>query len=835
VAAILLCAPATAGAASYPTGFEERTIVSGLTQPTGMAWAPDGRMFVIEKGGVLKVVAPGGSTATTVLNLSADVNSYWDRGLLGIAVDSNFASNRYVYLLYTYELLPMTPDGDGQMTSRLDRIEVGPTNAVSGRTTILGTRPRTAGVCPAPDNAVDCIPSEGFSHSIGSVRSAPDGTLWVGSGDAASFNFVDTLALRTYDERSMAGKIMHVDRNGQGVAGHPFCPANNNLSHVCTKLWAGGFRNPFRFKLRPGGAGLTVGDVGWGVTEEIDIISTGPGGGGRLYGWPCYEGSGQTGGYKDLSQCQSVYRTPGVHVDPTHQYAHNADGGAVIGGPTYTSGPYPGDFQGDVFFGDYPQGFIRKLNLNGSGQVTGVDNFATGWGGVDIELTPGGELAWADIGGGAIRRVVYTAANRSPVAVLDADRTSGTAPLDVAFDGRGSSDPDGDPISYSWSFGDGGTSTAAAPIHRYVNPGSYTAQLTVRDGRGGENTDTQTISVGSNTPPSLLVSGDTTYRGGEPFELQASVSDAQDQPFPGNRISWDVRVIHGSHTHFIGSFSGATLAQNGITDHDADSFYRIVVTANDSGGLRDEETVELTPETTTVRLRSNPSGAPLSYGGRAVTAPQDLVTAIGYRTTVTASDVFSSGGAPFDFMSWSNGGARVQNFTVPTGGADLLATYRRRTPTTPPLTPPPPPATPTPPPGTPTPPPAGPAPAPPADTTGPTLELTGLNATRGRIRGSADDESGVEWVQVALRRRLNGAGCSWWLRRKRKMSGAPRSCARPRWMDAKLRPSDDGVHWLLALGRALPPGGYRVLARAEDGEGNKDRLPVTRASLVRVE
>ena len=108
-----------------------------------------------------------------------------------------------------------------------------------GRTTILGSHD---GPCPAPSNTVDCIPSEGFSHSIGSVRSAPDGTLWVGSGDASSLNFVDELALRTYDTQSMAGKIMHIDRNGNGLPGHPFCPANNGCSTSGSGSHAGSYR-----------------------------------------------------------------------------------------------------------------------------------------------------------------------------------------------------------------------------------------------------------------------------------------------------------------------------------------------------------------------------------------------------------------------------------------------------------------------------------------------------------------------------------------------------------------------------------------------------------------
>ena len=92
-AALFLCAPVTADAVTYPAGFEERPIVEGLTAPTGMAWAPDGRLFVIEKEGRLKVVAPGGSSAVPVYDLSNEVNSYWDRGLLGIAVDSSYATN----------------------------------------------------------------------------------------------------------------------------------------------------------------------------------------------------------------------------------------------------------------------------------------------------------------------------------------------------------------------------------------------------------------------------------------------------------------------------------------------------------------------------------------------------------------------------------------------------------------------------------------------------------------------------------------------------------------------------------------------------------------------
>ena len=102
-----LAAPARAQAElSLPPGFQARTLVSDLAQPTGVAFAPssDGRAFVIEKAGLLGVVKPGQTTATGVLDISDRVNAASDRGLLGIAVDSSFATNGYVYLLYTYDV-----------------------------------------------------------------------------------------------------------------------------------------------------------------------------------------------------------------------------------------------------------------------------------------------------------------------------------------------------------------------------------------------------------------------------------------------------------------------------------------------------------------------------------------------------------------------------------------------------------------------------------------------------------------------------------------------------------------------------------------------------------
>ena len=223
-AACTFSAPALA--ADYTdTNFHEDTIVGGLTIPTTAAWAPDGRVFIAEKSGLLKVLNPGESSATTILDISDQVNDAYDRGLLGLAVDTSFETNHYVYLLYTGEAHPLMADTDAPTFSRLARIEVSGSNTVSNMTTLLGSETD----CVTENfvttwlsaNDLDCIPSEGRSHSIGTVVSAPDGTLYVGSGDASSYAEYDTLAFRVYDQHSFAGKILHIDRNGNGLAGSP--------------------------------------------------------------------------------------------------------------------------------------------------------------------------------------------------------------------------------------------------------------------------------------------------------------------------------------------------------------------------------------------------------------------------------------------------------------------------------------------------------------------------------------------------------------------------------------------------------------------------------------
>ena len=402
----------TADAVSVRSGFKVRNLVTGIQQATTIDWAPDGRMFVGTKLGEVYLVGTDGSRRR-IVDIRSHVNSYSDRGLEGIAVDSDFASNGYLWIVYVYEPDPSRTKSTGPKTSRLVRVTVHDDETTSGQTIVLGKSKK--GRCPKPDNHVDCIPADGPSHMVGTVRSAPDGTLWVGNGDGSNFVTLDPLSIRAHRDMSNSGKILHVDRSGRGLPGHPFCRPHggaDDLSRVCAKVYAKGLRNPYRFNFRPGG-GLIAGDVGWQTKEELDFVAKG-----RDYGWPCYEGGAGTkygakeADWRHRNECNgshgmySLEGTARAARPPVLDYPHGQTS-AIIGGPRFPGGAgYPGSYRGKIFFGDFPHATIKTFDP----ATRKVRSFASDVNVADLELAPNGHLVAVDIGAEQIREFVPTTA-----------------------------------------------------------------------------------------------------------------------------------------------------------------------------------------------------------------------------------------------------------------------------------------------------------------------------------------------------------------------------------------------------------------------------------------
>ena len=630
----------SAGAA-LPPGFQESVAFSGLDHPTALRFSPDGRIFVAEKNGRIKVFDNLADTTPTLFaDLSTNVYNFWDRGLLGLALDPAFPSQPYVYVLYTYDHelgssapaprwgtpgvlsdpcpTPPGPTGDGCLVSgRLSRLQASG-NVMVGSEQVL----------------VEDWCQQYPSHSTGSLAFGADGALYASGGDGASFNFADWGqdgsplnpcgdppggvgsvlspptaeggALRSQDLRtngdpvSLDGAILRVNpATGAGLPDNPLAASSDANAR---RIVAYGLRNPFRINVRPGTNEVWAGDVGWNTWEEINRLVDPGGAPVENFGWPCYEGQGRQSGYDgaNLNMCENLYgQGAGAVTAPYFTYNHSSQ---VVAGDTcptgsssisgvdfYEGGPYPASYDGALFFADYSRDCIWVMKADASGLPAPglLESFvAPAANPVDVQISPAGELFYADFDGGTIRRIQFASANQPPVAVATANPTSGAAPLTVNFDGSGSSDPDGDPITYAWDLdGDGlyDDSTAAQPTFTYTQSGTYTARLQVTDSPGASSVSGPiTITVG-NTPPTATInapSGSLMWRVGDVIAFSGSGTDPQDGNLPASALSWSLILNHcpsNCHSHPLQDFVGVASGSFTAPDHEYPSSLELVL------------------------------------------------------------------------------------------------------------------------------------------------------------------------------------------------------------------------------------------------------------------
>ncbi|MDB5244209.1 MAG: hypothetical protein JWN18_79 [Parcubacteria group bacterium] len=479
--ALLLLLPPVASAMTVPAGFQVSTVVSGLTLPTAFAFAPDGRIFIAQKSGAIRLVKNGVLQPAPVVQLT-DVNDYADRGVEGIALDPNFGQNGFLYIAYTYENTP-GQNYTGAKTGRIIRLTVtGDTASLATKVIILGSVGGDASKpsCMNFATTSDCIASDANTHSMGAIRFGIDGKLYASLGDGAGYLSVDPEAYGAQDTKWLAGKLVRINTDGTGPSDNPFFTGNPNDNQ--SKVWALGDRNMFRFNWRPSDNKMFIGAVGWGAWESIYI-----GFKGANFGWPCLEGFATTT-YNCTASSQPTY--------PIYVFDHNTSTGSVMGGAFPSA--YPSPYSGNYFFGDYSNDNIKRMVLNSNDTVSSVTDFITGAGGpVDFLIGPDGNLWYMALNVGQLRKLVYSNTNRPPVAAVSAAPTQGSAPLTVNFSAANSSDPDGNALSYAWDFGDGSGATGVSVNHTYNGNGNYTATVTVTDTGSLSSQASTHISVGS--------------------------------------------------------------------------------------------------------------------------------------------------------------------------------------------------------------------------------------------------------------------------------------------------------------------------------------------------
>lgn len=618
----LFCLPASAPAEpTLPGGFQDTIVFDGLEQPTTFRFSPDGRVFVAEKGGLIKVYDGLEDKEPEVFaDLRTNVYDHGDHGLLGLALDPDFPDAPYVYALYTYDHIlgdeeppPKwgTPETVGDECPDFKGAD---DCVVSARLVRLTAAEGEDHALPTAGSPEEKVLVEGWcqqfsSHSIGDLQFGPEGALYASGGDGASFTGFDygqlgtppnpcgdppDLAgteltppsaeggsLRSQNLSNLSGKIIRVDpASGEGWPDNPLA---GSLNPNTRRIVADGFRNPFRFTIDPDTGEIYGDNVGASDFEEIDRFAASSE---TTYnsGWPCYEGPVRQSLFAPLglTACENLYAgEPGSTSQPFFYYSHKlevangdecsyANGSAISGITFYKGEDFPPAYHGALFFSDSVRGcfYVMYPGEDGRPDPLTVERFMREgqvYPGVDIEEGPDGALYYASLfgdeefGPGAIHRIAY--APGAPTARLEADHPWGSVesgPLQVTLDAGASSDPDEDPLSFDWDLDGNGT---------FETPGGETQELEFtaeelkeEEEEGEELNRTVAVRVGDGKFSS--VARITLYPGDEPPE---PVIEAPTPAFTwkvGQKITLVSSAIEfgGEHVSGLGRYWSVRLA-----------------------------------------------------------------------------------------------------------------------------------------------------------------------------------------------------------------------------------------------------------------------------------
>ena len=624
---LALAITATATAATLPSSFSETVLASGLSSPTAMQFAPDGRLFVCQQGGALRVIKEGVLLSTPFVSLS--VNADGERGLLGVAFDPDFAINQFVYVYYTTSSAPIH--------NRISRFTANGDVAVPGSEVVIMDL----------ENLTSAT-----NHNGGAIDFGPDGKLYVAVGDNATSSNAQTLTNRL-------GKMLRINANGSIPTDNPFYATAAGANRA---IWALGLRNPFTFALNPGGPAPTmaINDVGQNTWEEVnDGIA------GGNYGWPDFEG---------------VAANPGATINPRHAYDHSDGACAITGGAFYAPPTlnFPAEYLNDYFFADYCAGWIRRLDHT-SNTVVG---FATGINApVDLKVWSDGFLYYLARGSGAVYRVRYGTVGPG-ISTHPANRTlSPGQPATFSVVATGTA-----PLTYQWQRNNTNIPGATAASYTLSSPqlsdNGARFRVNVANSFGNVFSNEAVLTVTDNQPPTATITLPAPgqfYVGGQTIAFAGTGTDPEDGARPASAFTWRVDFHHDTHAHpFLPATSGVTsgtfvIPTTGETA--ANVWYRLFFTVTDSGGRTHTVQRDIVPRVVRLTLAASPTALSLRLDGQPVTAPHSVDSVVGVVRTIEAPDQ-SAGGATYAFTSWSDAGARGRAIATPPVATTYTALFR---------------------------------------------------------------------------------------------------------------------------------------------------------------
>lgn len=674
LAALILCLsfglfPSPAPARARPRGaapaatprmfpnFVDETVFSGLTAPTAVAFSPDGRVFVAEQAGVIKVFDNlGDSTPDTFADLRPEVQNYSERGLLGLTLDPGFPEKPFVYVTYSLDApLGSTPpvwsdncpadvDAHGcPIGGRVSRLTAGGNQMVPGSEEVL-----IEGWC-----------QQFPYHAIDDIHFGPDGYLYVSAGEGADSGtppdygqLGDTPnacgdppgspgtalappdsqggALRSQSvrrppgqPRTLSGTVLRIDpATGEGAPGNPLA---SDPDQNARRIIAYGLRNPFRFVFRPGTSEIWIADVDWFAHDEIDVIPSIPPQLTLNFGWPCYQGPEPQPTFFSLglSVCANLHVQDFTlpyfsYPDNTKPLTPNDDcspfASSISGIAFYTGASYPNSFQSALFFADFTRSCIWVMFPGPDGHPDAAtlkvfertsDTPASGP--VQLMAGPDGDLFWVDLMGGALHRIRHIPGDEPPLVAIQASTNTGPVPLPVAFTSNGTVDPeDGGALQYAWDlngdgqFDDGNQPTAS---RSYDATGVIDVRLKVTDGSGQSSVSEPVRIAPGDAPPVVSMGVERAVgAGGVPtITFRARGQDPEDGELPPISISWrltqeDCPGAQGCvGTDVFSGYHGqqGSFVEPSLASH---SYLALTATGTDSAGVSAVTSIRLYPE-----------------------------------------------------------------------------------------------------------------------------------------------------------------------------------------------------------------------------------------------
>ena len=618
----------------FPAGFAQSRVGGGIRVPVAGAIAPDGRAFVVEQTGNVRVIKDNATLSTPFVSLTVD--SRGERGLLGIAVDPDFLTNKYIYVYYT---VPGTPSHN-----RISRFTAANDTATPGsETIILELDPLGAALI----------------HNGGALHFGKDGKLYVAVGENASPSNAQNL--NTY-----LGKLLRINKDGSVPEGNPFLTGSEQQRRV----WAYGLRNPFTFAIDQETGKIFVNDVGQDAFEEIND-ATEPG---RNFGWPLTEGPFDQASFPTLS-------------NPVYAYRHGTGDGvgcAIVGGAFISPSNvnYPAEYRGKYLFQDNCNDWINILDL--SGPVAVRSPFATSVIRNSMGLTTGidGFLYFCARHEESLYKIIYNLGVQPTIVNQPISATVATG-QPAAFSVSALGTP---PLSYQWQKNNAnipGATNSTFSISQTSEGDSGEYRVIVTNAAGNVTSNVAMLSVISNELPTaeiLTPTSSNTYVAGATIDFSGRGSDPEDGELPPQSMSWQINFHHNTHHHDepprSGISSGSfTIPQVGETSDNV--WYRIILTVTDSRGFTGKDSVDVFPLKSTLQFNTVPAGLQITLDGQPFSTPGSEVSVEGVLRSIGVISPQTFNGEMYEFVSWSDGGALTHDIETPTDDATYTATFRR--------------------------------------------------------------------------------------------------------------------------------------------------------------